>query len=121
MDRKGVRDRFYKYKVIKEFLLLSEGIETLGFINTYPEIYKALIRHEWLDDEGIVHDYYPMIHQSSGLTTSYKCFLYSHPADAIGFLCEILNYDIKTQTQACTRIRENKSCSGWKRNNPLWQ
>ena len=92
---KALETDSYKYKVIKEFLLLSEGIETLGFINTYPEIYKALIRHEWLDDEGIVHDYYPMIHQSSGLTTSYKCFLYSHPTDAIGFLCEILNYDIE--------------------------
>lgn len=92
---KALETDSYKYKVIKEFLLLSEGIETLGFINTYPEIYKALIRHEWLDDEGIVHNYYPMIHQSSGLTTSYKCFLYSHPADAIGFLCEILNYDIE--------------------------
>lgn len=92
---KALETDSYKYKVIKEFLLLSEGIETLGFINTYPEIYKALIRHEWLDDEGIVHEYYPMIHQSSGLTTSYKCFLYSHPADAIGFLCEILNYDIE--------------------------
>lgn len=92
---KALETDSYKYKVIKEFLLLSEGIETLDFINTYPEIYKALIRHEWLDDEGIVHDYYPMIHQSSGLTTSYKCFLYSHPADAIGFLCEILNYDIE--------------------------
>lgn len=85
----------YKYKVIKEFLLLSEGIETLGFINTYPDIYKALIRQEWLDNEGIVHDYYPMIHQSSGLTTSFKCFFYSHPEDAIEFLCEILNYDIE--------------------------
>ena len=85
----------YKYKVIKEFLLLSEGIEAIYFINAYPDIYKALIRQEWLDDEGIVHDYYPMIHQSSGLTTSYKCFFYSHPADAIGFLCEILNYDIE--------------------------
>ena len=85
----------YKYKVIKEFLLLSEGIEAIYFINVYPDIYKALIRQEWLDDEGIVHDYYPMIHQSSGLMTSYKCFFYSHPADAIGFLCEILNYDIE--------------------------
>lgn len=92
---KALETDSYKYKVIKDFLLLSEGIETLGFINTYPEVYKALIRYEWLDDEGIVHDYYPMIHQSSGLTTSYKCFLYSHPADAIGFLCEILNYDIE--------------------------
>ena len=85
----------YKYKVIKEFLLLSEGIEAIYFINTYPDIYKDLIRHEWLDDKGIVHDYYPMIHQSSGLTTSYKCFFYSHPTEAIGFLCEILNYDIE--------------------------
>lgn len=85
----------FKYDVFKEFLLLSEGIETMDFINTYPDIYKALIRQEWLDDEGIVHDYYPMIHQSSGLTTSYKCFFYSHPVDAIGFLCEILNYDIE--------------------------
>lgn len=85
----------YKYKVIKDFLLLNEGMETVSFINTYPNIYKALIKKEWLDDEGIVHDYYPIIHQSSGLTTSYKCFLYSHPEDAIEFLCEILNYDIE--------------------------
>jgi len=92
---KALEANSYKYKVIKEFLLLSEGIETLGFINTYPDIYKALIRQEWLDDEGIVHDYYPMIHQSSGLTTSFKCFFYSHPEDAIEFLCEILNYDIE--------------------------
>ena len=85
----------YKYEIIKGFLLLNEGIETGNFINTYPDIYKALIRKEWLDDEGIVHDYYPIIHQSSGLTTSYKCFFYSHPKDAIEFLCEILNYDIE--------------------------
>lgn len=99
----------YKYDIIKEFLLLSEGGEAMGFINTYPDIYKALIRQEWLDDEGIVHDYYPMIHQSSGLTTSYKCFFYSHPADAIGFLCEILNYDIdkpkRRHTQKLEQIK----------------
>ena len=106
---KALEANSYKYKVIKEFLLLSEGIETLGFINTYPEIYKALIRHEWLDDEGIVHDYYPMIHQSSGLTTSFKCFFYSHPEDAIEFLCEILNYDIEklkcSHTQELEKIK----------------
>lgn len=85
----------YKYDVIKEILLLSEGTEALDFIYTYPDIYKDLIRQEWLDNEGIVHDYYPMIHQSSGLTTSYKCFFYSHHVDAIEFLCEILNYDIE--------------------------
>lgn len=92
---KTIETDSYKYDVIKDFLLLSEGGEVLCFIYTYPDIYKALIRHEWLDKEGIVHDYYPIIHQSSGLTTSYKCFFYSQPADAIGFLCEILNYDIE--------------------------
>lgn len=85
----------HKYDVIKEFLLLSEGGEALDFIHSYPEVYKAIIRQEWLDEEGMVHDYYPMIHQSSGLTTSYKCFFYTHPVDAIGFLCELLNYDIE--------------------------
>lgn len=99
----------YKYDVIKEFLLLSEGLETLGFTHKYPDIYKTLIRQEWLDDEGIVHDYYPMIHQSSGLTTSYKCFFYSHPADAIGFLCEILNYDIeKPQCRHTKKLEQIK-------------
>lgn len=106
---KALEANSYKYKVIKEFLLLSEGIETLGFINTYPDIYKALIRQEWLDDEGIVHDYYPIIHQSSGLTTSYKCFFYSQPEDAIEFLCEILNYDIEklkcSHTQELEKIK----------------
>ena len=96
----------YKYDVIKEFLLLSEGLETLGFTHKYPDIYKTLIRQEWLDDEGIVHHYYPMIHQSSGLTTSYKCFFYSHPADAIGFLCEILNYDIEKPKRRHTKELE---------------
>ena len=86
----------YKYAVIKEFLLLNEGGETMAFINAYPGIYKNIIRQEWLDDEGIVHDYYPMIHQSSGVTTSYKWFFYTHPADAITFLCELLNYDVET-------------------------
>lgn len=85
----------YKYDVIKEFLLLGEGGEAMGFINAYPDIYKALIRQEWLDEEGIVHDYYPVIHQSSGLTTSYRYFFYTHPAKAISFLCELLNYDIE--------------------------
>lgn len=103
---KALESDSYKYDVFKEFLLLCEGIETLGFINTYPYIYKALIRQEWLDDEGIVHDYYPMIHQSSGLTTSYKCFFYSHPADAIGFLCEILNYDIEKPKRRHTQKLE---------------
>lgn len=92
---KALEVNSFKYDVFKEFLLLSEGVEAIGFINTYPDIYKALIRQEWLDDEGIVHDYYPMIHQSSALTTSYKCFFYSHPTDAIEFLCDILNYDIE--------------------------
>lgn len=99
----------YKYKVIKDFLLLNEGMETVNFINTYPNIYKALIKKEWLDDEGIVHDYYPIIHQSSGLTTSYKCFFYSQPEDAIEFLCEILNYDIeklkRRHTQKLEKIK----------------
>ena len=85
----------YKYDIIKEFLLLNEGGEALAFINAYPEIYKNIIRQEWLDDEGIVHDYYPMIHQSSGVTTSYKCFFYTHPSDAITFLSELLNYDVE--------------------------
>ncbi len=90
-----IESESYKYDVIKEVLLLSEGLEALSFIRTYPEIYKALVKKEWLDEEGIVHDYYPMIHQSSGLTTSYKCFFYTNPADAITFLCELLNYDIE--------------------------
>ena len=85
----------YKYKEVKEFLLLSEGLEATGFIHTYPELYKALVRKEWLNEEGIVRDYYPMIHQSSGVTTTYKCFFYAHAADAIVFLCELLNYDIE--------------------------
>ena len=85
----------YKYDIIKEFLLLNEGYEAMAFIKSFPEIYKNIIRQEWLDDEGIVHDYYPMIHQSSGLTTSYKCFFYTHPTDAITFLCELLNYDVE--------------------------
>lgn len=93
----AIESEYYKYNVIKEFLLLSEGIESILFIRTYPEVYKALIKKEWLNEEGIVHDYYPMIHQSSGLTTSYKSFFYSDPTDAIGFLCEILNYDIERQ------------------------
>jgi hypothetical protein len=92
---KAIRKSSHKYDVIKEFLLLSEEDEALRFINTYPEIYKALIKQEWLEEEGIVHDYYPMIHQSSGITTSYKCFFYSHPTTAITFLCELLNYDIE--------------------------
>lgn len=87
----------YKYDGIKNFLLLSEGLEATNFINKYPDIYKALIRKEWLDDKGIVRDYYPMIHQASGLTTTYKCFFYTHPTDALMFLCELLNYDIEKQ------------------------
>ena len=106
---KALEGDSYKYDIIKKFLLLSEGVEAMGFINTYPDIYKALIRQEWLDDEGIVHDYYPMIHQSSGLTTSYKCFFYSHPADAIEFLCEILNYDIEKHKRRHTqKLKEIK-------------
>lgn len=85
----------YKYKEVKEFLLLSEGLEATEFIHSYPELYKALVRKEWLNEEGIVRDYYPMIHQSSGVTTTYKCFFYAHAADAVVFLCELLNYDIE--------------------------
>lgn len=90
-----IQSNSYKYDVIKEFLLLSETLDAANFISKYPEIYKDLIRKEWLDDKGIVRDYYPMIHQSSGVTTTYKCFFYSHPADAIVFLCELLNEDIE--------------------------
>ncbi len=79
MVEKALEVDSYKYDIIKKFLLLSEGVEAMGFINTYPDIYKALIRQEWLDDEGIVHDYYPMIHQSSGLTTSLQMFLLFSP------------------------------------------
>lgn len=85
----------YKYDVIKEFLLLNEGLDALGFIYKYPETYKAVIKKEWLDEEGIVNDYYPIIHQSSGLTTSYKCFFHSHFEEAVSFLCELLNYEIE--------------------------
>lgn len=97
----------YKYDPVKEFLLLHEGLEALAFINQFPDIYKKLIRKEWLDENGIVDDYYPMIHQSSGVTTSYKCLFYSHPADAIIFLCELLNEDIKKQKrQQQNRVQE---------------
>lgn len=92
----------YKNDVVKEFLLLTETLDPLSFIYTYPDLYKSLIRMEWMNDDGIVRDYYPMVHQSSGVTTTYKCFFYSHPVDAIVFLCELLNEDIdkkKSQQQ----------------------
>ena len=85
----------YKYDAIKHFLLLSESLDATRFIYTYPRIYKALVRKEWIDEYGIVDDYYPMIHQPSGLTTTYKCFFYSHYEDATRFLCELLNDDFK--------------------------
>lgn len=100
---KTIGDGSHKYDVIKEFLLLSEGGESIGFINAYPEIYKEIIKQEWLDEEGIVRDYYPMIHQASGLTTSYKCFFYTHPEDAVTFLCELLNYDIEKPKRRSTQ------------------
>ncbi len=89
----------HKFDVIKEFLLLSETFEALGFIYNYPDLYKSLIRKEWFGKEGFVRDYYPMIHQASGMTTTYKCFLYSHYVDAVVFLCELLNEDIKKNNQ----------------------
>lgn len=92
---KAVTIDSHKYDPIKEFLLLSEGLDASAFIFKYPDIYKSLIKKEWLDKNGIVRDYFPMIHQSSGVTTSYKCFFYAHAADAIAFLCELLNYDIE--------------------------
>lgn len=85
----------YEFDVIKNFLLLSETIDAADFIYRYPELYKSLIRKEWLDKDGIVEDYYPIIHQASGVTTTYKCFFYSNPEDAVLFLCELLNYDIE--------------------------
>ena len=85
----------YEFDVIKDFLLLSETLDAAGFIYRNSELYKSLIRKEWLDEEGIVRDYYPIIHQASGVTTTYKCFFYSHPVDAVVFLCELLNYDIE--------------------------
>ena len=105
----------YKYDVVKEFLLLSEGLEATRFIRAYPELYKSLIRKEWLDKDGIVKDYYPMIHQSSGLTTTYKRFFYVHAADAIVFLCELLNYDIaKKKRDQWHRLQEVKVNVGGK-------
>ncbi len=84
-----------KNDVIKDFLLLNETLDPISFIYSYPELYKSLIRKEWLNNDGIVRDYYPSVHQASGVTTSYKCFFYSHPVDAIVFLCDLLNDDIE--------------------------
>ena len=119
----AIESESYKYDVIKEFLLLSEGLEDLRFIHTYPEVYKGLVKKEWLDDDGIVHDYYPMINQSSGLTTTYKCFFYSSPVDAVTFLCELLNYDVEKHNQQLEKIRviidgEEKMVFG---NDSLWR
>ncbi len=99
----------YKNDVIKRFLLISETLDPLVFINTYPALYKSLIRMEWMDNDGFVRDYPFMVHQSSGVTTTYKCFFYSHPAEAIEFLCEFLNDDIeKKKSQRHYQLMEVK-------------
>ena len=99
----------YHYEVIKEFLLLHEGLEATRFIYTYPELYKDVVREEWLDEGGLVNDYYPMIHQASGVTTTYKCFFYANPDKAIRFLCELLNEDIeKKKAQRQDQLQQVK-------------
>lgn len=102
---KAINSDDYKLNVIKELLLLSEGFDTMRFIYTYPDTYKALIKQEWLDEHGIVHDYYPMIHQSSGQTTTYRCFIYAHSTKAISFLCELLNYDVEKQKSQLEKVQ----------------
>ena len=124
---KAVKSDNYKFDVIREFLLLNEGLEALPFVHTYPDIYKDLIRKEWMDKDGLVRDYYPMIHQASGVTTTYKCFFYSSPTKAIVFLCELLNEDIEKkriksqeQLQEVKVIWEGKQITVWGNDN-LWR
>ena len=102
-------DHSHKNDVVKELLLLSETLEPLSFIYSYPDLYMSLIRMEWVDNGGIVRDYYPRVHQASGVTTTYKCFFYSHPADAIEFLCDLLNDDIeRKKSQQHNQLEEVK-------------
>ena len=98
---RAVSSNSRKYNSIKEFLLLSEGIDATMFIYTYPEIYKSLVRKEWLGEEGFVREYFPIIYQSSGVTTTLKCFFYACPTDAITFLCELLNFDLNKKKERC--------------------
>jgi hypothetical protein len=50
---KAVTIDSHKYDPIKEFLLLSEGLDASAFIFKYPDIYKSLIKKEWLDKNDI--------------------------------------------------------------------
>lgn len=124
---KAISSKSYKYKTVKEFLLLSERLDAFRLIHTYPELYKSLIRKEWFGKDGFVRDYYSMIHQSSALSTTYICFFYSNPVKALVFLCELLNEDIeKMKTNRQCQLQEikvkleDKEVTVWG-NDSLWR
>lgn len=83
----------YKHSSIRKFILTEHQISIVGFIYYCTDIYKSIIRKEWINDNGIVDNYYNL-HIVSALSTSYHLFLQTKPREAIELLCDILNYNV---------------------------
>ena len=90
----ALTDDSYKYDSIKELIMLGDNMQMSGFTYYCSDLYKEYVKTEWLDEHGIVKDYYPMISQSSAISTSFYSYMMVNNIDGVMFLCDILNYDI---------------------------
>lgn len=88
----SLRGTSYKHEFIRHFVL-TENYSTLGVIYYCADIYKAIVKKDWITDNGIVEDYHNL-HVASALSTSYYTFFMVTPKEAINLLCDILNYEI---------------------------
>lgn len=92
----------YKHDQIRQFIL-TEGDCMYGFQLYFPDVYKSILNKDWLDENGIVEEYYNL-HIASASSTSFYSYFFVDYKSAIKLLCDILNYDIDKQKAGIEKV-----------------
>lgn len=92
----------YKHDQIREFIM-TESDYMYGFQLYCPDVYKSILKKDWLDENGIIENYHNLHVASASSTSFYSYFLVDYKS-AIKLLCDILNYDIDKQKTGIEKV-----------------
>ena len=92
----------YKHEQIRKFIL-TESEYMSGFQLYCPDVYKSILKKDWLDEDGIVENYHNL-HVASPSSTSFYSYFFVDYVSAIKLLCDILNYDIDKQKTGIEKV-----------------
>ena len=99
---KALNGDSYKHDQIRKFIL-TESEYMYGFQLYCPDVYKAILKKDWLDEDGIVENYHNL-HVASPSSTSFYSYFFVDYVSAIKLLCDILNYDIDKQKTGIEKV-----------------